>query len=101
MVCLLALAPTVRAAEVEYPREVARWQGVSVPSDTDHGSRMVWSCAASYSRHEWRVYTDGDQICAQQRLRWTVGRSSESLRCGCTRERTASGCGSVLALMWQ
>jgi len=60
---ILALAQTVRAAESEYPREVARWQVVSVPSGA--GSRVVWFYAAKHSSNEWRVFADGDQICAQ------------------------------------
>jgi len=37
-VSFLALALTARAADPEYPREVARWQEVSIPPETDQGT---------------------------------------------------------------
>jgi hypothetical protein len=60
----LASIPAIWAAEPEYPREVARWQEVSVPPESDKGSRAVWFYSANYSPHEWRVHTDGGQVCA-------------------------------------
>jgi hypothetical protein len=65
IVAFLAFGQTMRVAKLEYPREVARWQDVNVPSGADKGSRMVWFYAANHSGHEWRVFTDHDQICAQ------------------------------------
>lgn len=55
----------MRAAEPEYPREVARWQTVAVPRGSDQGARMAWFYAANYSNHEWRVFAERGQICAQ------------------------------------
>jgi hypothetical protein len=55
---------TARAAEPAYPREVARWQEIIIPSETDSEARSVWFYSANYSPHDWRVYTDGDHVCA-------------------------------------
>ena len=61
----LALALVARAAEPEYPREVARWQEVSVPRGSDQGAHMAWFHAANYSRHKWRVFAERSQIFGQ------------------------------------
>ncbi len=61
----LALALTALAAEPKYPREVARWQEVSVPPDNNQSDRMVWFYAANYSHHEWRVFSEHGQIHAE------------------------------------
>jgi hypothetical protein len=61
----LVLAETARAAEPDYPREVARWQEVSVPPESDQGARMGRFYAANYSNHAWRVYANSNQICAR------------------------------------
>jgi hypothetical protein len=61
----LVLAGAARAAEPDYPRDVARWQEVSVPPESDQGARMAWFYAASYSNYEWRVYANSNQICAR------------------------------------
>lgn len=60
----LAFALTGFSAEPGYPRDIARWQEVSVPRETDQGARMAWFYAANYSRHEWRVFAERDQVCA-------------------------------------
>jgi hypothetical protein len=52
------------AAAAEYAREVSKWQEISVPADTNQRERMMH--LANYSKHEWRVYLDGDRICAQR-----------------------------------
>jgi hypothetical protein len=62
---LLALTIGVGAAQPEYPREIARWQEVSIPPSSDQGARMVWFYAANYSEYNWRVYLDRGQVCAQ------------------------------------
>lgn len=62
---LFAFAITAGAAEPEYPREVARWQEVSVPFQVDRGARMAWFYAANYSDNEWRVFAERGRICAQ------------------------------------
>jgi hypothetical protein len=64
--CLL-IAIASHAGEPMYVREVAKWQEVAVPPATNRGEHVVWSYAASYSKHEWRVFTDGKQTCAQLR----------------------------------
>lgn len=52
-------------AEPEYPRDVAKWQEVPVPPKSDTGARQVWSYAANYSPHGWRVYLDGNRVFAR------------------------------------
>jgi hypothetical protein len=64
-ISFLALVPSARATEQEYPREVARWQVVSIPPKTDPGARVAKLHAASDSEHKWRVFADRSQICAQ------------------------------------
>ena len=61
----LLLTLCLRAAEPEYLRDIAKWQEVAVPSESDQGAWMVWSYAASYSKHEWRVFTKDSQPQAQ------------------------------------
>ena len=53
------------AAAPDYPRDVALWQEVSVSPNSDQAARMTWSYAANFSRHEWRVYAERNQIHAQ------------------------------------
>ena len=62
---LLFVALGLHAAEQAYPRDIAKWQEVAVPSESDQGARMAWSYAASYSKHEWRVFTKDGQPHAQ------------------------------------
>jgi hypothetical protein len=62
---LLAFALTAAAADPEYPRQVAQWQEVGIPSGTDQGARMAWFYAANYSDKKWRVFVEGGQVCAQ------------------------------------
>jgi hypothetical protein len=63
--CLLLLTLSLRAAEPEYLRDIAKWQEVAVPSESDQGARMAWFYAANYSKHEWRVFTKDGQPQAQ------------------------------------
>src|SRR5689334_9921177 len=65
IIASLAFAQTMRSAELKYSQEVARWHEINVPSEAHRTGRIVWSYAASYSRHEWRVFLERDQICAQ------------------------------------
>lgn len=58
---LLVVTPMLRAAAADYPRELARWQEIAVPSKSDSGSRQVWFFAANRSLHEWRVFFQGGQ----------------------------------------
>jgi hypothetical protein len=62
---LLLLAIGLLAAEPEYPRDITKWQEVAVPAESDQGARMAWVLAASYSKHEWRVFTKDGQPFAQ------------------------------------
>ncbi|HEX4129014.1 MAG TPA: hypothetical protein VHZ24_03150 [Pirellulales bacterium] len=62
---ILLFAVTTPAAEPEYDRDLARWQEVPIPPDTDQGARTVWLYAAGYSKHEWRVFADHDHVGAQ------------------------------------
>lgn len=62
---MLVLAAAAHAAERKYAREVADWQEVSVPPESDQASRMAWFYAANYSNHGWRVFNEGGKICAQ------------------------------------
>jgi hypothetical protein len=55
------------AAGPEYPREVARWQEVTIPPKTDRAERVLWDYAANYSDLEWRVFADGERMCAELR----------------------------------
>lgn len=65
MGCFWALAIPAFAGDPEYPREIARWREVSVPSGSDKGDRMAWFYAANNSHHKWRVFSKDGQICAQ------------------------------------
>lgn len=56
---------TTIAADPKYPREVAQWQEVSVPPETDRDAHRVWLYAANYSDKTWRVFVERDRICAQ------------------------------------
>jgi hypothetical protein len=56
---------SVFAAEPKYVREVARWQAVVVPEETDKAARDAWESAANYSRHEWRVFLQDSRVCAE------------------------------------
>ena len=48
-----------------YLRDVAQWQEVAMPAKSDQAAWMVWSYAASYSRHEWRVFIKDGLVNAQ------------------------------------
>ena len=65
IVAFLAVTSAAHAAELEYPREVARWQGVAIPLEADRGTRAAWSHAANYSHHAWRVFADDKEVHAQ------------------------------------
>ncbi|MBI3735218.1 hypothetical protein HY256_01740 [Candidatus Sumerlaeota bacterium] len=65
IVSIMALALTAHAADLDYPRRVAQWHEVAVPSEKDEGARRAWRYAANYSKHEWRVYVERGEICAQ------------------------------------
>jgi hypothetical protein len=64
--CFWAFALTALAAEPEYPRNIARWQEVSVPPATNQGDRRVWFSAANWSNNEWDVYAEHGDICARR-----------------------------------
>jgi hypothetical protein len=64
-IALLAFLHMALADDTKYPREIARWQQISVPAKTDQGAFMVWSYAANYSPSEWRVFEDRGQACAE------------------------------------
>jgi len=53
-------------ALTEYPRDIARWQEVAVPPESNEDARMLWFSAASWSPHEWRVFAEDDRVCAQR-----------------------------------
>lgn len=71
--CFLALATPAFAGNVDYPHQVARWHEITVPSAANTGDRMVWSYAANYSKHAWRVFADHGQICAALTSPWRTG----------------------------
>jgi hypothetical protein len=56
----ILLALCLQTAEPAYPRDIAKWQEVAVPPESDRGARMAWFYAANYSNHEWRVFTKDD-----------------------------------------
>lgn len=62
----LAVTVAARASELSYPREIALWQDVAIPLETDRGARAAWSYAANYSRNEWQVLADDKQVYAQR-----------------------------------
>jgi hypothetical protein len=52
--------------QLEYPRQVARWQVVPHPSESDMLAYERWLCAANYAIDiEWRVFVNDGQVCAQ------------------------------------
>src|SRR5688572_15486673 len=61
---LLTVGLAACVATPDYQSDVSQWQEVSVPSDSNEEARGLWSYAANYSRHEWRVYADRGQIYA-------------------------------------
>ncbi|MEO7494693.1 MAG: hypothetical protein ABIT83_22005 [Massilia sp.] len=65
LIAMLAAGFNAQAANAEFPDDVTRWQDISVPPETSRGDRAVWSYAANYSRHEWRVVAEAGQIHAQ------------------------------------
>lgn len=48
-----------------YPRNLAEWQEVHLPTAADRDAREVWSYAANHAQCEWRVFTEGGQPQAQ------------------------------------
>ena len=65
ILALLTVALVAQATEPDYPREVAQWQEVSIPGETNRGARAAWFYAANYSRHEWRVFAENNKIVAK------------------------------------
>lgn len=66
IVCaFLALSLSAYAAEPAYPREIAQWQEVRIPADSDHAAGAAWLYSANNSRDEWRVFSDDGRICTE------------------------------------
>ncbi len=61
----LAIALSAQAADLAFPADVAQWQSVAVPAESDRGARMAWFYAADYSRTEWSVLVDHDVVQAR------------------------------------
>lgn len=57
---LFATAATLFAQE----RDVSKWIEIPCPKDAQSAEGALWNYRANYSKHEWRVFLDGQKVCA-------------------------------------
>jgi hypothetical protein len=67
------------AAKPHYNSDLAKWQEVPVPADSDQGNRVVWLHAANHCLYEWKVFNKSGEPSA--RLKTESGESN-SIRPG-------------------
>src|SRR4051794_8598255 len=66
--CAVSFA-TALATEPVYPRDVALWEEVRVPSKAHEVARQLWSYpyayTANYSLYSWQVFARNNRVCAR------------------------------------
>ena len=61
----IVIAAVVGAAELSHERNVAKWQEVVRPSQSDQGAYWVWDYAANRSKFEWHVFQKAGEVHAR------------------------------------